>query len=438
MPWRTRLKRLFEERPEPRAVEIGVLVLALLLLGGMSLADPELRFVDFLAFSSRAEGLRQGLGLSHPLYPVGYPALLSLLQWLLGDVLLAGRLISVAAGVGACWAASRLLGPWVALWLLVQFQVLLWGTAAGTDLLATGLALGALAAAHHERAWLAGALAGAACMTRYTGLAVLPVVLVVSGWRPLVSWALVVAPHFALAALGGGHFLPDQSSNMAIGHGGPPGEDPGLVIGYLTGLWRALPQAFGDPPTWLGAAGLLVGMIRRDRRAWMLFAYAALHMAGLALAFANPRLALPASACMALGLFWLVPRRWALLPALALGLWSVPRSLEAPPDAIHSRPMVAAAQDHPGLYLSTSPWFYTRRDGWLVEALPVWALAEPHQLRPSHLKDWAEQHGGAYLMYDQIRARRAQGLRPLSGAELPEGFEMVAHDKGWRIFWIEP
>ena len=425
MTWSDRVRAAWAEKPEPRAVEAGVVVLAAVVLGVLSALDPHLRFVDFLQFSERAEGLRVGAGLSHPLYPVGYPALLSLIQAVTGDVLVAGRVISLAAGAGAVWATTRLVGPWVALWLLFQVQTLLWGAAEGTDLAAAALALGAIAAAHEKRPWLAGALAGAACMARYTGVAVVPVVVVVAGWRALASWALVVAPQAALALASGGP-LPDQGSNMAIGHG--PGS------GWFEGLRRALPHVLGEWPAWVGLGGLVVGSARRDRRAWMLLAYAVLHVGGLALAFANPRLALPATSALALGLFWLVPRRWALLPVVGLAAWTLPRALEVPPDAARVRPLVEAAE--PGKYLSSDPWFHTVDDGWLRPGTPIWIVGEPHSLSAERVRAFALETGHTHVALDAGRAGRSPGLRALM-SEGAEGYVEVARATGQVLYRLD-
>ncbi|MCP4805365.1 MAG: hypothetical protein GY913_00515 [Proteobacteria bacterium] len=427
-----RLRAAWVERKEPAAVGSVVVAVALVLLAVLSALDPGLRFVDFLQFSDRAHQLRVGAGLSHPLYPVGYPAVLSLLQAVFGDVLFAGRVISVAAGVGAVWAAVRLLGPWAGLWLLVQVQTVLWGVAEGTDLLAAGWGLGAIAAAHSKRPWLAGLLAGAACLTRYTGIAVVPVIVVAAGWRPLVTWAAVVAPQLVLALVTGGPMM-DQGSNMAIGHG-PPGQPAGPFAQWLDGLRRATPHVLGEWPVWLGLAGLVVGAVKKDRRAWMLAAYAALHTGGIALAFANPRLALPATSALALGAFWLVPRRWLIVPAVLLACVSVPRALETPPEAARVRPLVEAAE--PGRYLSSDPWFHTVEDGWLRAGTPVWVVGEPHTLSASKIRAFAAQSGHTHIALDQARAGRSPGLRALM-AEPPEGFTVVAEEPGQVLLRID-
>ena len=66
--------------------------------------------VDFISFSSRAWRLTRGEDLFHGLYPVGYPALLAVGHGLLGDVLVAGKVISTIAAIGVVLATARWLG----------------------------------------------------------------------------------------------------------------------------------------------------------------------------------------------------------------------------------------------------------------------------------------------------------------------------------------
>lgn len=422
---------IWAERAESPRLVWGVVLAAVVALTVVSALDPALRFVDFLQFSDRAQGLRVGAGLSHPLYPVGYPAMLSLLQALTGDVLVGGRVLSVLGGALAVLAAARLLGPWVGIWLLVQLQTLIWGATEGTDILACGLGLGAIAAVQERRVWVAGALAGAACMVRYTGLAVVPIVVLAGGWRPLVSWALVVLPQVGLTVASDGPWL-DQGSNMAIG--GPGRHHNGPLTEWLHGVERVLPHAVGDWPTRIGLVGLAVGLARGDRRAWLLALWAVLYVSGLALAFANPRLALPVSSALALGAFWLIPRRWLGLAALGVAIWSVPRALDPPPEAVRVRAAVAAAE--PGRYLSSDPWFHTRVEGWLVPATPVWVVGDAHGLTAERIRAFALDTGHTHLVLDQARAGRSPGLRALMAAPA-DGFSVVSEAPGQVVLRVD-
>ena len=150
------------ESPHPRWVRILPVALVGVVLGGLAAAHPTLRFVDFLSFSNRARRLAQGQDWVNGLYPVGYPALLLGSRLALGDVLVAGKLLSVLAGVIAAWSASRLTHPAAVMVMAATGVFLTWGSSEGTDMMAAALALAALARA--DSPVLAGALAGAACL----------------------------------------------------------------------------------------------------------------------------------------------------------------------------------------------------------------------------------------------------------------------------------
>ena len=86
---------------------LGVALLATVVLAALSARHPGLRLVDFLGFSTRAHRLFAGEDLVHPLYPVGYPAVLGLLQQCSLPPLAAGRTLSVLAGVTAVVVTTR-------------------------------------------------------------------------------------------------------------------------------------------------------------------------------------------------------------------------------------------------------------------------------------------------------------------------------------------
>ena len=155
--------------PAPRWSIPAVATLAAAVLALLS--QDQLGLVDFISFAGRARRLRDGLDLVHPLYPVGYPALLSAVTAVVGDVLHAGKVLSIMGGALAIAATARLVGPLPALWLLAQGALLQWGSVEGTDMPAAALTLACLAAAVERRPLLAGARR--CCMLcRYTGVAV--------------------------------------------------------------------------------------------------------------------------------------------------------------------------------------------------------------------------------------------------------------------------
>ncbi|MFN7147505.1 MAG: hypothetical protein ACK4YP_27305, partial [Myxococcota bacterium] len=374
-------------RRGPRfAVEGAVAALVAAVLATLATRHPGLRFVDLIGFSTRARHL--GERLVDPLYPVGYPAVLAAARALGLDVLVAAKALAVAAGAGAAFAAGVLVGPGGAAWMAAQAGALAWGITEGTDLPAAALALGGIAAANARRPGLAGLLVGLACMVRYTAIAAVPVVLALapSSWRTLL---VAVAPHFVLAALTGASPIPDQSMNLEIGAGRPtPLFSLDTLLRWPGGFARALRDALPDGPTAVSAVGLLVGL--RDRRARALLAWALLHCAAVALAFSNQRLVLPAQLAFALGAVWLVPARFrGLLAVAALPLLAWNAHLLWSPERRHAElaTVAEAAAAYDGPFLSNSPWFYVRRDGWVVGSTQLSGLGDPRGLTPERLAD---------------------------------------------------
>ncbi|MCK6522273.1 hypothetical protein L6R49_12625 [Myxococcota bacterium] len=406
----------------------------------MTNQHPSLRQVDFIGFSARAERLWGGgamdSDLLNTLYPVGYPALLGLGQRLCGDALWAGKGLAALFGAWLIGAAARWLGVGAALWLLATPMVLEFGAVEGTDMPAAALSLAALSVAARRPA-LAGALLGAACLCRYTALAALPAALWLSPARGrlLLSFVVATAPHWGVALWQGRSPLPDQSINMAIGAGGP-GEAPSRAEAFV----RALRGAWEPWTAKLGGLGLLVGLWRRDRRAVALSLWGLAHVAGISLAFSTPRLALPASLCAAAGLCFVLrgPALWAA--AFGLFAWSAPRLATLSPQEEQLAPLQDLTEGLDGPFASSTPWFTARRDGWLVESLPLRALErDPRQLTPARLVQRARERGLKHIVLEPGRVTASNpGLRPLLSGAPVEGLRLVVRKRGWVIFAVEP
>ena len=422
-----------------------LVALAALVLGGLALAHPGLRFVDFVGFSGRARRVLQGQDMVHNLYPVGYPALLGGLKLLLGEVLPAGKLLSVLGGVLAFGAGLRLVGPLGALWMLALPATLASGSTEGTDMLAAGLTLAALTARHEERPALAGALLGAACLCRYTALAAVPLLLLVGPRRGrfLLALALATLPHWGLALALHRPVLPDQGENLAIAAGHPTRLwSLDTLSRWPRGMWTALVQGLGTWPAIAGALGLGLGLIRKDRRAGLLFGLASLHLAGLAVAFSNPRLCLPATLAAGLGMAFLVPERArAAVVALSLGLlgWNTAREAPLTPDEVELTAVLPLAQQlgAPSC-VSTSPLFHLRREGWLIPCGTVRAAGgDPRRIGPAQVRDIAHSRGWLMLAVNLDKTRATlPGLRPFLSGSVPEGYDLVAETEAWRLFAI--
>lgn len=121
-------------------------------------------------------------------FPV-YPAATHALAWVTGSPLVAGVLISLAAGAAAAWALAEIARPLLggrgahdAVLYLALYPVGFVLTALYSDGLFLALAAGAFLAALRGRSLVAGVLGGLAVGTRLLGLALLPALAVLL-WR---------------------------------------------------------------------------------------------------------------------------------------------------------------------------------------------------------------------------------------------------------------
>lgn len=447
---------------------LGMAMLAVIGLTVLSLQHPGLRLVDFLGFSTRAHRLLSGEDLVHPLYPVGYPAVLSVLQWAGVSPIAAGRVISVAAGALAVGVTTRWFGAAAGAWLLVQPVLLTYGTTEGTDLAALSLGLAALWARSTERPVLAGTLAGLATLTRYTSAALLPALLLPplgarhgrrSTVRTVGAFVLATTPHWLVALITGASVLPDQSGNLAIGanavvHG--PGWD--TIARLPAGLQAAAPFLFSGPGVGIGLAGLgVVGALAWRHRepaladpVLRLFSWGLIHWVLIAAAFANARLVLPSRLCFALGLGLALRQRPRLLLAasIAMGLWTIPPAWR-PSDAEQRLSRVVDTLEHlegplrTGHFLTSDPWVYRQNGAHLQTGTPLRELGgDPRTIEATQLAAFARVRGYTLIVLDSGRLGRTYpGLLPLfehdSSAE-DVGLSPVARVPGYRVFAVQP
>lgn len=431
--------------PAPRWSIPAVATLAAAVLALLS--QDQLGLVDFISFAGRARRLRDGLDLVHPLYPVGYPALLSAVTAVVGDVLHAGKVLSIMGGALAIAATARLVGPLPALWLLAQGALLQWGSVEGTDMPAAALTLACLAAAVERRPLLAGALAGAACMCRYTGVAVVPVALLLAG-RPHVFLAALVAstsPHWVTALATGAPLLPDQTENLTIAAGHATTLfDPATLARWPASATHAAGVALRQPATWLGLVGLMMGMIRRDRRAFALAGHAGCHLALIGLAFARPRLVLPATLALASGAAFLIPPSrprlaWALpVVAMPVAIGAIIALWQPSTDDIRRLEQGDALATDVGPFYTSDPWVAARRDGWLHGGRPLHDVGQARALTPAAVLAQARQEAIPRVMLDEVRVGQTYpGLQPfLTRTALP-GWTLEDEGQGWRLWRVE-
>jgi hypothetical protein len=421
------------------------LVVAALLLAWLNQDHVGLRLVDFLFFCDRARRLDFAEAWLDPLYPVGYPLLLRLGTTLLGDALLAGRLIAGGAALLAVDAARRLLGPGAGWLALVAAPLLAFGLTEGTDLPAAALSLAALAAAVERRPVQAGLLLGGALLCRYTALAALPVVLAFSParGRTLLALALATAPHWGMALFLGRSPLPDQSFNLAIAAGGPTALlSLETLRRWPVGLYGALWMALSNPLALAGGVALLGGALVGKRGARPLLALGLAHAGLIGLAFANARLVLPTALAAGLGLAALTPARLRLPLALGIGLFTIPAARLPNPEEETVAAVAPLLAEAPTPILTAHPWVWQRTaGGYLHAAIPLRELGgDPRQLDPATLVREAQRRGFATVVLEKSRVDRTYpGLRAMMRAKAaPEGLELVAKAGTWAVYRVRP
>lgn len=426
--------------PANRSELVLLVVVAVAGLTALAAGTPGVQFVDFVRFSERARDLWSGQHLVDRLYPVGYPALLAVVAPALGDAVLAGKGISIAAAALLAMGVARRLGIGAGAFVLCAHAMLLGGSTEGTDMVAVALALSAVLYA--DRPVLAAGLTAAALLTRYTALAAVPVVLWLSPRRATTVGLLVAltAPHWLTALCTGASILPDQSENITIAAGAPV---PLLSLETLRrwprGFALALAAGLHEPVTLLALPGFAVALWRGvpiRRVAIGVLGYGLLHAAALGLAFSNERLALPITACAAIGAAWLIPSRWLFGVALVVAVVNGRLPGENVMEAGRARAVAQLLlREPPGPVITTSPWFYRWDGPWVVGGIGLSGLGAGRSMTPASLRAAMNETGATLVALEVSRTRRAApGLGALLSGPPPAGWTPVAQPRGWRIW----
>ncbi len=407
-----------------------------------AVAPAPLRFADFPLFADRAHRLALGdtSALADSLYPVGYPIVLAAAHAVVGDGLLAGRLIAALAAavllVGVGWRS-----PLAAAAIAGTSAFAAWGPVEGTDVVAASLGALALWVAR-SRPGLAGACAGAALLCRFPAVAVIPWLLWCAGpgWRTAARGPIIaVALHFGAATLAGGGWLPDQRHNLEIG-----GSLSSLPLRWPVATLHAAGLTITDPVVAAALFAAVAGWRRDgDRRGRALIGYAATHCGLLGIAFANPRLVLPAAVAVAAAGGrsldrWLPAERWRygspILALAAVGLL-VARLAASGPTERESARDVLLARVAPVPVATTSPDVWVRVDGW---PLPCRSIRDAGSDDPAAVLAWLDAAGFTQVVLEDDRVRHQwRGLRPWL-REPPPGWAVVAAGGGWRLLAKKP
>ncbi len=452
MPGDVRPPQLADELLEPTITTVrtswAVAALALVVCGALAWRHPGLRLVDFLSFASRPDRIADGQDIVNDLYPVGYPAMVGISGAIVGSRLVGAKVLAVLAAALSAGAVARWLGPVVGLWLIAQPVWLTYGATEGTDLPSFALCTLALALARRRPA-AAGAVLGLAFLTRYTAMAAIPGVLWLAGrrgWvRCLAGLVLGTTPHWLAAVWLGRSPVPDQSFNLAVGAGARM-DIWGALAHWPQGLTRAVSPYLDQGAFLVGAAGLGFAGLRGDRRAIALLSFAALHLAMVSLAFANPRLLLPTLLTVALGLPLVLQHNRLARTGLAIaaGVWGVVAVgsawvVDGQEAALHE--VVGIVSTGGGPVLSTDPWVHRLAGDRLEPSIPARELGgDPRALDGTQLAQGARQRGIQQVVLDRARVGRTYpGLSDaLRRPEHVEGLTVRAQTDRYVVFAVDP
>ncbi|HET9325535.1 MAG TPA: glycosyltransferase family 39 protein [Candidatus Eisenbacteria bacterium] len=335
------------------AIGLFALVLTWLSLFHHTVGDYGAESDFYGGYAEGARGIQQGVWDARRYVVVGpgYEVALAMVGGVARDFFTGAKLISVAAATGAAafWFAllTRLIGPvaglWVVAFVLINPTFLRYGTAASTDMLAVFLQavclFTALGARGRQAPLLSGALAGAAVLTRYSSLYLVPILVVAQLWRrdEPGSWV-----RRAMASAAGFLLVVAPWAAFSVGQGVIPGE--GLVRGYAFyandhGDWNVQDDVsdFGNASATIPSLRSVIG---RDPKAfvWNRLRQVSVHLRG----DARDLLGWPAAiaALLGLALLWRHRLERRLLPLAIAGVLCFVSLLAAFHSTRYSLPMV--------------------------------------------------------------------------------------------------
>ena len=388
---------------------------------------PQLRFVDFVAFSDRAQRISNGDDLYHGLYPIGYPVALLLGKVGFGSVLLVGKFYSVVGSIVLLFVAIFWQGNAGALAVVSCASFWLWGQVEGTDMVAAGLTIGAVVLARDKPGW-ASVLWCVAFLTRYTAIAGLPFVIWASPHRlrTLVYIVIGTSPHWFLALWVGQAPLIDQTENFSRS------PEP-IHVRLLWGPIRGIESIFrSDPWLLIAVLGWVKGL--KDTIGRRVFAFGLVHLVMISLVFTKPRLLLPLSIVFSLGWIWFVFRkRYLWTVSVVASIWGIYRSVDISPRTLEAN-HVAFHSPVSERFLTTSPWFFYHSDGWLRGGVPLGEVSRPDQLSTSKILQYAKRNDYHYLVVNSPRLRAP--YKRLRTILEDQEFTLVYQYGMWKVYKI--
>ena len=396
------------------------LKLTLILLVGVVLllfrSDSIITFVDIVSVLERADRISRGHDLLHPLYPVGYPAFLSLFSGHSG--LYAAKILSLLSAVFLLWCAGREVGIRSAVALLCCTAWVTWGSTEGTDMLAAALSVSAILCAP-KHTLFSVFLLGVACLVRYTAWIAIPIVLLLvkERMKGMLLLFLLTLPHWGMVLWAGA--LPfDQSENIARGAD--------------ASLWQRGSKALFllvSPLCVLGAVGQYVG--RRDPRIMGLCIFALLHALAIVAVFPNERLLLPSVLGLVVGVGRL-SARWLPI-VVGCGLWGLGQ-VPSNEDWRKLDQLADSTKLQQGRFLASSAQVYSWRETGIQASIPLSEVADPLQTDPKILVQWMKGNDVPIVVIRERDCDRFPALIHLFREPQPPEITQLECLEDWCIY----
>ena len=353
-----------------------------------------------------------------------YGSLLYGTHRLVGDVLLAGGLMSVFGGLGCVVAGTRLLGPWAGLWLLAQVGFLLAATVPGPNILVLMCVLwGVYASQQEQRGIRTGLFLLVAYLLAEWSWPIALGVVFISRSRPTV---LVV---YALGILsvwyGEGRIFPL----------------PDLDIGSIrTSLYVSVRALISDWVMGVGVLALMWGSVRGNRASRFLLLLAIIQTVSLSVGVGEPEQLVVAQSFVVLGIAAVETGPALLLLSLILLGVRLPAVLDGTDRHRAMVTMIRATAGSPEQALCTSSDFVrpTLNDGWVRPCLSLETMSRmPSEIHPIHIRQQAAaSQSRLFVTEDAAILHTYPWLQDFLESPYPEGFVLIEQSKGWKVFSV--
>ena len=355
-----------------------------------------------------------------------YASILYGAQHLVGDVLIAGGLVSVFGGLGCVVASTRLLGPWAGLWLLAQTGFLLAATIPGPLILVVMCLLWAVYSSQQDGKgpWTALFLFMAYLLGEWSWPLALGVMFISQD-------RLIVLVSYAVGILAVGYV---EGSILVL---------PEIMPSVIR---SSLPASFGAlVSNWvigLALVALIWGSARGNKASRFLFLLAAVQVLSIAAGVGAAEHMLMAQVFVVLGIAAIETGPALLVFSLVLLGLRLPPVLDGTDRHREMVSLIRLTASSPEKALCTSYGFVrpTLSDGWIR---PCWTLdrlpQSPSAIDPIHVRKAAiDQQARLFVTEDHAILHTYPWLQDFLEAPYPAGFRLEQQSGGWKVFSINP